>query len=150
MFSLKCVNKVAVLCFLLVCMLPMNYVMAQSVVNVEGLWSVKFEGVEKGCHELKENGHKEGGYTFDVQQQGTSIFSIFDDKTTINIVKGEIDGNLIKVIVKGSTNEGCSMETVLNGQIVDKNLIKGAYSGKFLNCDDCEWMGKFNVDIRKE
>lgn len=149
MFSSRYANSVTVLCFILVCLLSINDVRAQSVVDVSGGWSVKFKGVENNCHESRENGEKEGGYTFDVQQQGTSIFSVFDDKTTINIVEGEITGNLIKVIVKGSTNEGCNMKTILKGQIVDKNIIKGAYTGKFLNCDDCEWSGTFNIDIRR-
>ena len=149
MFLFKAVNIVKVFCMFFITILSLNFVVAQSVVNVSGVWQVKFKGIEKGCKQSEENGEKKGGYSFEVQQQDNSIFSMFDDKTTINIVEGQIKENLIRIVVKGSTNEGCRMKTVLNGQIINEKIIKGAYSGKFLNCEVCEWSGKFNVDIKR-
>lgn len=138
---------VTILYIFLINLIKIGYISAEEQINIAGIWNTEFRGIEKNCQNGEKNGAKKGNFTFEVEQKGDSIFAIFEDGKTTNIVNGKIKEALVEIIVKGSTDENCEVKTTLKGQIVGKNQIKGAYMGNSLNCETCEWKGMFSVDI---
>lgn len=138
-----------VFCGFLFFTLKLSCSYGQEYNDISGKWTIKFTGVEKECQEVSRNGSKEGTFVFKVIQNQDTIFAIFDDKITTNVVKGKITGRLIKITVKGVTSEDCTVETTLNGQIIGNDRIKGTYDGRASNCETCKWEGRFDVIVEK-
>ena len=134
-------------CIFFVLKLSCSY--GQEYDDISGKWTIKFTGVEKECQEGSRNGPNEGTFVFKVIQNQDTIFAIFDDKITTNVVKGKITGKLIKITVKGVTSEDCTVETILKGQIISEDRIKGMYNGSAANCETCKWEGRFDAIIEK-
>lgn len=139
-----------ILCLLLVSHVMVGIVTGDDgILDVSGIWKTKFSGIENGCKDSAGNKKREGSYTIIVIQQKESISGIFEDGNTTNIITGKVRANMIEIAVTGSKPDGCAVKTVLKGQIIGEDKIKGAYTGESLNCDTCKWQGMFSINIKK-
>lgn len=121
----------------------------QNVLDLSGVWTLRFEGIEANCQDETENGPRQGEFIFEVEQRGNILSATWKDGKTTNILTGKVSGSIVSITVYGFYPENCRVITDITAEVTPTGELIGMYTGQELNCETCTWEGEVTVTIAK-
>ncbi len=120
----------------------------QKPLDLSGLWTMHFSGIEADCQDESKNGPKQGKFVFEMTQQGDKLSATWLDNDTTNILTGHVRGTIVDATVYGLDLENCRVRTDITAEVTNESGLVGRYSGQELNCETCTWEGELTVVIQ--
>lgn len=120
----------------------------QKPLDLSGLWTMHFSGIETNCQDESKNGPKQGKFVFELTQQDDTLSATWLDRDTTNILTGHVHGTMVEATVYGLDTENCRVRTDITAEVTNGSGLVGRYSGQELNCETCVWEGELTVVIQ--